>query len=165
MAARRLGNGKAQVRPLLPRRRARPGCYSDAVLRRGSPPHLPSGRFMPESAAGRALPGRRGLGLRLKPLSSGADGEGVGAAADAEEAKRSCSNVTDSFLFLIPAMLALLARGKMSQPTLPAYIISPTARQPEDSQRLPPATNQERPGPRDLRRADSCGAAIFVCLF
>lgn len=64
--------------------------------------HLPSGRFMPESPAGRALPGRRKLALRLKPLSNCVDWEGEEAAAGAEEAKRSCSNVTDSFLFLIP---------------------------------------------------------------
>lgn len=47
--------------------------------------HLPSGRFMPVSAAG-----RRRLCLRLQPLSRGA------AAA------RSCSTVTDSLRFLMP---------------------------------------------------------------
>lgn len=60
--------------------------------RRGAA-HLPSGRFMPVSAAAAAAGGRRRLCLRLQPLSRG--------AAAAAAAARSCSTVTDS-RFLMP---------------------------------------------------------------
>lgn len=70
--------GRARRRPPSPVIRQRPR------LRRSA--HLPSGRFMPVSAAG-----RRRLCLRLQPLSRGA-----GAAA-----ARSCSTVTDSLRFLM----------------------------------------------------------------
>lgn len=67
--------------------------------------HLPSARFIAESPAGRALPAKCGLDLKLKPLSSeGEEEDEAAAAAGAEEAKRSCSKVTDSFRFLMPAV-------------------------------------------------------------
>lgn len=71
--------------------------------------HLPSARFIAESPVDRALPVKCGLGLKLNPLSSEGEEEDEAAAAaaaeaGAEEAKRSCSKVTDSFRFLMPAV-------------------------------------------------------------
>lgn len=71
----------------LSRNRGRGGQQSLARGRHRGGAHLPSGRFMPVSAAG-----RRRLCLRLQPLS-----RGTGAAA-----ARSCSTVTDSLRFLMP---------------------------------------------------------------
>lgn len=67
--------------------------------------HLLSARFIAESPAGRALPDKRGLGLKLKSLfSEGEEEDEAAAGAGAEEAKRSCSKVTVSFRFLMPAV-------------------------------------------------------------
>lgn len=88
--APRITEDSEAVGPFSARRRAQQGLGAREVTkpaqkRHHGGAHLPSGRFMPVSAAG-----RRRLCLRLQPLSRGA------AAA------RSCSTVTDSLRFLMP---------------------------------------------------------------